>query len=90
MYFAQFFHKSAISDEIIEACGDRSVITLDGRLSKQTMGEISAIECKKRGYLAWQVWQGESFTRSKPVSQLWFVSNDKPTTNPAWLSAHGM
>lgn len=90
MYYAQFYQRSAISDEIIEACGDRSVVILDGRCSKQWMGETATSECKRRGYLAWRIFKGESFTRSAPISQMWYVNNPTPVRNPAWLSAHAM
>lgn len=90
MYYAQFFQKSAISDNIIEACGDRSVIILDGRNSRKTMGEIAESECNKRNYLAWQIHSGESFTRSTPVSQVNYVRKNEKIHNPSWLSAHGM
>ena len=89
-YFAQFFHRSAIDENrIIEACGDRAVIILDGRCTKQWMGQIAAEECKKRGFVAWQVHAG-NFRESKPISQIWYVNNDAPVKNPAWLAAHGM
>ena len=77
MIYAQFYQKSAISNEIIEASGDRSVIIIDGRLSSENIGIIAARECEKRKYLAWAIFKGESFTRSKRISQLWYVHNDK-------------
>lgn len=65
MKFIQFFQSSAIdSSKTIEASGDRSVIILDGRNSRFTHEQIASEECKKRGYIAWQLWQGEAFTRS--------------------------
>lgn len=88
MYWTQFYQKGVITGETIEACGDRSVIILDGRNSRRTMGEISAAECAKRGYIAWRVFKGDTFTRSAPISQLWYVDNSRPVSNPAWLSAH--
>ena len=89
-YFAQFFIRSAIDqNKIVEGCGDRSVIILDGRITKKLMGEISAQECLKRGFVAWQIHQGD-FRESKPVSQIWYVSESKPIVNPSWLSAHSM
>ena len=74
MLYAQFYQKSAISDSLVEACGDRSVIILDGRYSPQTNGEIAAREAAKRGYLAWSIHRGESFTRSTKVSGPYRVS----------------
>jgi hypothetical protein len=67
MYYVQFFQASAYpvgSTELIEACGDRSVVILDGRMSLPAMHRIAAAECVKRGYLAWQLFMGEAFTRS--------------------------
>lgn len=91
MHYAQFYQKSAISDEIIEACGDRSVVILDGRYSRQWMGDTAATECKRRGYVAWRIFKGETFTRSAPISQLWHVLNSQqPEIGPVWLGAHGM
>lgn len=89
-YYARFFIRSAINpNKIVEGCGDRAVIILDGRCSKQWMGEISAQECKKRGFVAWQIYQG-CFRESKPVSGVWYVQDSTPVNNPAWLSAHAM
>jgi hypothetical protein len=89
MIYVQFYQRSALNpDDIIEACGDRSVVILDGRCSKQWMGETSAAECKRRGYVAWRIFKGETFTRSAPVSQLWHVQPTEPVRNPMWLSAH--
>lgn len=89
-YFAQFFIRSAIDhNKIIEGCGDRSVIILDGRITKKLMGEISAAECQKRGFVAWQIHEGD-FRQSKPISQVWYVQESKPVNNPVWLSAHAM
>jgi len=89
-YYAQFFIRSAIDNSrIVEACGDRAVIILDGRITKKLMGEIAAAECEKRGYVAWQIHQG-TFINSKPVSQIWYVNQDKPVLNPSWLAAHAM
>lgn len=91
MLYAQFYQVSALDqNKLIEASGDRSVIILDGRYRSETNGKIAADECKKRGYVAWRIFSGESFTRSRPVSQLWYVTSDKHVSNPAWLSSHGM
>lgn len=68
MIHAQFFQKSAISDDVIEACGDRAVIILDGRHNLHTNHGIASTECAKRGYLGYQLRIGENFTRSMPLS----------------------
>lgn len=97
MYYVQFYQRAAYpvgTTNIIEASGDRSVVILDGRLRPQSMGRIAAAECAKRGYLAWRIFRGESFTRSAPVSQIWYAPEAAPDTptmqDPAWLSAHSM
>lgn len=90
MIYVQFYQRGVITGDTIEACGDRSVVILDGRCSKEWMGETAAAECKRRGYIAWRIFKGASFVRAEPISQLWFVSNDEPVHNPAWLSAHAM
>lgn len=72
MYYVQFFQRAVWpvgTDKIIEACGDRGVIVLDGRESKNTMHEFSERECNKRGYVGWQLFKGETFTRSRPISE---------------------
>ena len=91
MYYAQFYQRAVYpsgSAEIIEACSDRSVVILDGRCTKKWMGETAEAECRKRGYLAWRIFKGESFTRSAAVSPLNYVRNTQPVRNPVWLAAH--
>lgn len=63
MKFVQYFHKSAISDELVETCGDRGVIILDGRQNTATHITIAKEEGAKRGYLAFQIWRGENLLR---------------------------
>lgn len=74
----------------IEATGDRGVLIVDGRLSAENIGRIAAEECRRRGFVAWQVFKGESFTRSRAVSGRWPVCESRPAKAPVWLSAHGM
>lgn len=57
--------------EYQEATGDRSVIILDGREKRQTHLEIANAEMLKRGYKAFQLFEGESFTRSHEISTLY-------------------
>jgi len=73
MYYVQFFQRAVWPEgtkKIIEASGDRSVIILDGRESKNTMHGFAESECNKRGFIGWQLFKGESFTRSIPISEL--------------------
>ncbi len=71
MIYAQFFQQSATNQEdLIEACGDRSVVILDGRFSGTAHRQWAREECSKRGYKAWQLMKGAQFTNAKPVGEL--------------------
>ena len=89
MIYAQFYHYD-LGGKLAEACGDRSVVIIDARLRMSTIGEIAAEECKKRGYVAWAIFKGESFTNSSPLSDPWYVDRGEPVRNPARLNAHSM
>jgi hypothetical protein len=72
MLYAQFFHRAvwpAGTTKIIESCGDRAVIILDGRERSTTHHAISRKECMKRGYLGYRLYRGETFTRSLPITE---------------------
>ena len=69
MKFAQFYQRSAVNPaNIIEACGDRSVIILDGRECGATHHGIAEFECRARGYVGYSLHSGDSFTRSHQVA----------------------
>lgn len=85
MIFAQFFQRSALSKDLIEATGDRSVIILDGREKTDTHNRIAATECLKRGYLAYQLCRGESFTRSSSIGPITLVFKDTATAHEACM-----
>jgi len=87
MVYAQFYARN-LAGVLDEAMGDRSVVVLDGRCSKQWMGKVAASECLKRGYEAWRIFKGDSFSRSVPISGMWPVVRDEPNRDPVWLSAH--
>ena len=90
MLYAQFYQRSALDGiTLVEACGDRAVIILDGRHNSRTNGEIAAEECVKRGYSAWSIHRGESFTRSQKVAGPWSVSSGKKIADPWGLSRLG-
>lgn len=89
MLFAQFLHKSAIGPELIEASGDRSVVILDGRYSNASNNDIARQECIKRGYLAYSIYKGESFTRCVRVSGPWYPTNSREDKS-AMSATHGM
>ena len=66
--YAQFYQQSSVTGELIEGCGDRSIIRLDGRQSQLIHEELAEEECRKRGYIAWQLIKGESLLRAKPFT----------------------
>jgi hypothetical protein len=73
--YAQFFIQGVESIHcpnpgLIEACGDRSVIRLDGRMRQLTIEQIATEECRKRGFVAWQLIRGETLLRAKPFSRI--------------------
>jgi len=89
MIYAQFYDYN-LAGKLDEAMGDRSIVVIDARLSSTNIGTIAASECEKRKYAAWRIFRCESFTRSTPISQLWYVDHSKPVNSPSWLSAHAM
>lgn len=90
-YFVQFFHRAVWpigTLKIIEACGDRSIIRIDARVSKPVMGKIAAAECEKRGYIAWQIIAGESLLSAKPLHSPNYINTGK-IDNSAASATHG-
>ena len=72
MYFVEYYHKGAVTGELIPACGDRSIIILDGRNSIKTM-HSDAVEfngIKRPVYDAYTLNAGETLCRSKEISAL--------------------
>lgn len=78
MIYAQFYMRST-TGKLIEACGDRSVVILDGRCAELRLRAWADDDCRKRGYAAWQLKSGEAFTRSRDFSEL--VVIDLPTVD---------
>lgn len=61
MYYATFYQKAvwpAGTDKLIEACGDRAVIILDGRESTVTHNRIAARVARERGYMGYKLNRG--------------------------------
>lgn len=74
-YYAQFWIRGCVTGELIEGCGDRAIIRLDGRLSDYTMRAIAADECRKRGFLAYTMLRGESLLQARQVGPRQSVEN---------------
>lgn len=63
MYFIEFFQESATQPgTFVEACGDRSVIVVDGRESAWAHHSHARIEGKKRGYRGYKLCKGRTFS----------------------------
>ncbi len=76
MYFATFFQKSAISEEIVEACGDRSVLILDGRWCRERHHLHCKVWAETHGFYGYQICKGGSLLRNKPITD--YVAVSKP------------
>lgn len=68
--YAQFFIRGCEFGNIIEACGDRAIVRLDGRMNQLNMETVAEEECRKRNYVAWQLIRGESLLRAKPFTKI--------------------
>lgn len=74
MRYAQFYHMSVNYDgkhpsRPIEACGDRSVLILDGRNRVEVSASFAENECKKRRYVGFSIHEGETFNRSRQITK---------------------
>lgn len=85
MRYIQYFTKSAMDDtKLVETCGNRGVIIIDGRWRISRAIE-EAIECngKRRPfYEGFQIFEGESLLRSKPVTDILKIENLKNLFGP--------
>ena len=70
MLFAQFYQKSALGPELIESCGDRAVVIYDARCKQESTLSDASTECKKRGYVAFALFHGDTFTRSRRITSI--------------------
>lgn len=74
MYFIEF-HALDLSGSIQPATGDRSVIILDGRESASTHHDIARVEGAKRGYHAYRICKGDSFSRIHRAADLHYIGS---------------
>lgn len=72
MVFAQFYTND-VTGTLTEACGDRAVMRLDGRMSKQHWHDVAAETARRRGYLAYMLCKGESYANANPVTKIILV-----------------
>lgn len=67
MIYAEF-HDFDLAGNLVSACGDRSVIHLDGRLSHFNLYRVAADVCKRRGFVAYRILKGDRLLSAAPVS----------------------
>lgn len=68
--FAEFYQAGIGDPRPIPACGDRSVIRLDGRNNQLSHELLAEQEYRNRNYIAWRLIQGESLLRAKPITPI--------------------
>ena len=72
MTYVQYYQKSAISNALVPACGDRAVVILDGRASMC----IHHVDARRFNgvmrpvYAAYAICKGRTFTNSKAISAI--------------------
>jgi predicted sulfurtransferase len=76
MHYVQYYWKD-LTGELAEAIGDRGVVILDGRNSIETMKQNAIHFNGKRRphYEAFRIFKGDSFIRSKPITELILLDN---------------
>jgi len=70
MRYVQYYQKQ--DGELVEACGDRSIVILDGRNSIETSKQdaINFNGYHRPKYDGFRIRQGDGFTRSKPITNI--------------------
>ena len=70
MKYVQYFEM--FNNKLVEACGDRAVVIIDGRYRvsrcHEEARELNGF--RRPHYDAYQIWEGESLLRSKPISDI--------------------
>lgn len=72
MYFIQYYQQGVKTGKLIPACGDRSVVILDGRNNLATMQyDARRFNGYRRPvYDAYQIFRGNALTRALPVTEV--------------------
>lgn len=72
MRYIQYYNNGAVSGKLIEACSDRAVVIVDGRLKLDHVTVIA--QCtnghNRPQYDAFAIFEGDSFLRSKRVTDI--------------------
>lgn len=67
--YAEFFHADAAGGLHV-ACGDRSVVRLDERLSRCNLIAQAASECHRQGYNGYRLIKGDRLLVAAPASSI--------------------
>ena len=72
MIYAQYFDRGLISNKLTPACGDRSVVILDGRNSMATWKDeaVKFNGFRRPKYEAYQIYKGRNVNDSKPITDI--------------------
>jgi len=68
MRYIKFYEKPSVKAAIRPVQGQSGVLAIDGRYLDTTVTEIATDECRKRGYVAWAVFERESFFVDRKIS----------------------
>ena len=71
MVFVQYFHNGT-TGKLIEACGDRAVVILDGRNNLATW-KADAVKFngfRRPNYLAYQIFKGDHMLAARPITPI--------------------
>lgn len=74
--YIQYFNRSPITGNLIEECGDRALVQLDGRQSVNTWHQ-AAVNCngyRRPVYVAYQLLRGRHLIDAKPISEIVFLN----------------
>lgn len=71
-YWVQYYQKGLFSDKLIEVCGDRGIIQLDGRNSLKNVKKdaVKFNGFRRPTFDAYQILQGERLLDVKPVTEV--------------------
>ncbi len=72
MYYIGYYQKSAISELLVSACGDRAIVILDGRdtLDKMIQDARDFNGVHRPVYKAFKIHKGDNVLRSNPITKL--------------------
>jgi len=71
-YWIQYYQEGIVSNKLIEVCGDRGVVQLDGRNSLENMKKdaVKFNGFRRPTFDAYQILRGERLLDAKPVTQV--------------------